>query len=504
MTSINSDYMSQMVLQSLTKTDADMTRAMQRLSTGKRINNAGDDAAGLSIASKLKAQVNGLTAAMKNAADAIAMVGTIEGALDEGTDILQRMRTLAVQASSDTNTGTDRAYLQDEVNQLANELNRISNNTEFNSQKLLDGTFTDKVIQIGAAGGQVLRLGVAATDAGTLGTYQINSANESLATQLATQASAVAAINNLLSSAADYVVKGSFGTVTATVDAGADARDVASAFNIISGTTGVLAQAVTRGQLSFNTAATFTFTLKGKSSEASTVTATITATNDLTSIKDAINAVSGATGITAALTTDKAGINIVQTEGYDIIIGDMAGGTAFYQSMDRDEKLDTTGGKRTIGPVTGSGLGLLDSGALLGQVTLSSHQAFTVTPGDTANHFSANTSEQSSSIANIANISLVTKTGATNSLAVIDGALSMISEIRSAMGAADNRLKSTVDNLSNIAVNAQASLSKIEDANFAEETSLLTKAQILQQASTAMLAQANKGKQGMLQLIQSM
>ena len=498
MTSINSDYMSQMVLQSLTKTDTDMTRAMQRLSTGKRINNAGDDAAGLSIASKLKAQVNGLTAAMKNASDAIAMVGTIEGALEEGTDILQRMRTLAVQASSDTNTGTDRAYLQDEVNQLANELNRISNNTEFNSQKLLDGTFTDKVIQIGAAGGQVLRLGVAATDAGTLGTYQINSANESLATQLATQASAVAAINNLLSSAADYVVKGSFGTVTATVDAGADARDVASAFNIISGTTGVLAQAVTRGQLSFNTAATFTFTLKGKSSEASTVTATITATNDLTSIKDAINAVSGATGITAALTTDKAGINIVQTEGYDIIIGDMAGGTAFYQSMDRDEKLDTTGGKRTLG------VSAKDSGALLGQVTLSSHQAFTVTPGNTANHFSANTSEQSSSIANIANISLVTKTGATNSLAVIDGALSMISEIRSAMGAADNRLKSTVDNLSNIAVNAQASLSKIEDANFAEETSLLTKAQILQQASTAMLAQANKGKQGMLQLIQSM
>ena len=103
----------------------------------------------------------------------------------------------------------------------------------------------------------------------------------------------------------------------------------------------------------------------------------------------------------------------------------------------------------------------------------------------------------------ISNISLVTKTGATN-IAVIDGALSMISEIRSAMGAADNRLKSTVDNLSNIAVNAQASLSKIEDANFAEETSLLTKAQILQQASTAMLAQANKGKQGMLQLIQSM
>ena len=496
MSSINSDYMSQMVLQSLNKTDADMTTAMQRLSTGKRINGAGDDAAGLSIASKLQAQVNGLNAAMKNASDALAMVGTIEGALEEGTDILQRMRVLAVQASSDTNTGTDRAYLQDEVNQLATELNRISNNTEFNSQKLLDGTFTDKVIQIGTSGGQVIRLGVASTDAGTLGTYQITSTNESLGTSENSHASAVSVLNALVTATADYVVNGSFGTVTATVDAGADARDVASSFNIISGTTGVIAAAVTRGRLSFNAAATYTFTLQGKSTSASTVTATITSTADLTSIKDAINAVSGSTGITAALTTDKAGINMVQEEGYDLIVGDLSGGTAFLQSMDRDETLD--GNSRTL---TSGGT---DSNALLGQVTLSSHQAFTVTPGVATNHFSPNTNEQASALTTIASVSLVTKTGATNSLAVIDGALAMISEIRSSMGAADNRLKSTVDNLSNIAVNAQASLSKIEDANFAQETSNLTKAQILQQASTAMLAQANKGKNGMLQLIQGL
>ena len=496
MSSINSDYMSQMVLQSLNRTNSDMTQAMQRLSSGKRINSASDDAAGLSIASKLRAQVKGLNAAIKNSSDAMAMVGTIEGALQEGTKILQRMRQLAVQAASDTNTGTDRAYLQDEVNQLATEMNRISNNTEFNSQKLLDGTFTDKVIQIGASGGQVLRLGVAATDSGTLGTYQIKSTNESLASSVNTHALAVSGLDALVTASADYVVNGSFGTVTATVDAGADARDVASAFNIISGTTGVIADSVTRGRLSFNAAATFTFTLQGKSSSASTVTATITSTSDVTAIKDAINAVSGSTGITAALTTDKSGINIVQEEGYDVIFGDMSGGTAFLQSMDRDEVLD--GNQRTL--VSGG----TDSNALLGQVTLSSHQAFTITPGVATNHFSANTSEQSSSISNIASVSLVSKTGATNSLAVIDGALAMISEIRSSMGAANNRLKSTVDNLSNIAVNAQSSLSKIEDANFAEETSALTKAQILQQASTAMLAQANKGKQGMLQLIQGL
>ena len=146
--------------------------------------------------------------------------------------------------------------------------------------------------------------------------------------------------NILFVDAADYVVKGSFGTVTATVDLGADARDVASAFNTISGTTGVLAAAITRARLTFASASTYTFTLEGKSSTFSTVTATLTNTSDLTAIKDAINAVSGATGITAALTTDKSGINIVQEEGYDVIVGDISGGTAFLQSMDRNETLD--------------------------------------------------------------------------------------------------------------------------------------------------------------------
>ena len=129
MTSINSDQMSAMVLSSLNKTNSSMQQAMERLSTGKRINSAGDDAAGLSISAKLRAQVDSLNAAIKNSSDALAMVGTIEGALVETTSILQRMRQLSVQSSSDTNTGNDRTYLQDEVNQLITEINRISTNT---------------------------------------------------------------------------------------------------------------------------------------------------------------------------------------------------------------------------------------------------------------------------------------------------------------------------------------------------------------------------------------
>ena len=177
---------------------------MERLSTGKRINAAGDDAAGLSISSKLRAQVDSLNAAIKNSSDALAMVSTIEGALVETTSILQRMRTLAVQSSSDTNTGNDRTYLQDEVNQLITEINRISGNTEFNSTKLLDGTFTDKNIQIGTASNQVLRLGVASTDSTKLGAYQVDTVDESIG-RVNSFASAKTAMNALFSDSADYV-----------------------------------------------------------------------------------------------------------------------------------------------------------------------------------------------------------------------------------------------------------------------------------------------------------
>ena len=594
MTSINSDQMSSMVLASLNKSNSEMKVAMERLSTGKRINAAGDDAAGLSISSKLRAQVDSLNAAIKNSSDALAMVSTIEGALVETTSILQRMRTLAVQSSSDTNTGNDRTYLQDEVNQLITEINRISGNTEFNSTKLLDGTFTDKNIQIGTASNQVLRLGVASTDSTKLGAYQVDTIDESIG-RVNSFASAQTALNAQFSDSADYVIKGTFGTYTAMVDAGADARDVASSFNLLSGDTGVNATALSKARLSASAVATYSFTLQGKSSTTSQITATITSTTDLTAIKDAINAVSGSTGITAALTSDKSGINITQSEGFDIIVGDLSTGSTnadlHVTAMDMDNVLDstavtvdtsasiTTGAAATIAAtahgfsvgdvvtytaagtalagltsgtsylvgtvanansftllttasaavtygnsgsangVTGAGGNAADtftrtaraldgdattgdSTAISGVVRLSSQNAYTVSPGHADNIFSAATTEITATHNTISGISLTTKAGATKAMSVIDGALLMISGIRSDMGSANNRLQSTIDNLSNIAVNAQKSLSTIEDANFAEETARLTKAQILAKAATSMLAQANKAKETMLALLQ--
>jgi flagellin len=154
MVSVNTNIASLSSQAALKGTQGDFENSMLRLSSGKRINGAADDAAGLSIANSMTAQIKGLRMASKNASDAISLANTVEGALQESTSILQRMRELSVQAISDTNSGNDRVFIQDEINQLNNELNRIANTTEFNGIKVLNGTYADKTIQVGNLGGQ--------------------------------------------------------------------------------------------------------------------------------------------------------------------------------------------------------------------------------------------------------------------------------------------------------------------------------------------------------------
>jgi flagellin len=503
MVSVNTNIAALQSHSALIGTKGDFENSMLRLSTGKKINGAVDDAAGLSIANSMTAQIKGLKMATKNAGDAISLTNTVEGALQESTDILQRMRELAVQATSDTNSGNDRVFIQDEINQLNNELNRIANTTEFNGIKVLNGTYSDKTIQVGNLGSQTISIGVENADNSTLGAYQLESVDESVTT--ATAALAETNLNLQYHANADYTVQGFFGTKTASIDAGADARDVAAAFNLVSSTTGVKATAISKARIAAAfagaaTSATYNFTLKGKSSTASTVTATITSVTDLTALKDAINAVSGSTGIVATLTSDKAGINITNDEGYDIYVGDVTTGTETanltVDSMERDGTL--AGTARTLTGVTITG----DSAGVVGQIILSGDKPFTVTSGNAANHFSAATDALSSSLSTVGNVNIKTVSGATNAIAVLDGALSMISASRSKMGALQNRLDSTVANLTTIITKAEQARSRILDADMASETTALSKSQILQQASTAMLAQANQANQGVLQLLQ--
>ena len=377
---------------------------------------------------------------------------------------------------------------------LMTELNRISSTTQYNGMSVLDGTYTDRTVQVGNLANQVVKFGVSSVDTTTLGAYQINSADEVLAVT-ATHANAKSAFGALFVDAADYVISGSQGTKTAYVGLGATARDVAAAYNLVSNETNVKATAITRGRLTASAdATTYSFTLEGKSSTASTVTATIVDNADMTAMRDAINAVSGSTGITATLTSSKAGINLVQADGYNIIVGDVAGADMTLDAADAD------------GTVTGSAVTLdfdgNDSSAINGTIKLSSDKPFTVTPGNSANHFSAATAALSSSLTQLGDVSLKTVIKATNAIAVIDQSLAMVATSRSKMGALENRLTSTVSNLSNIVTKTEASLSQIMDADFASETTALSKSQILSQASTAMLAQSNKANQTVLQLLQ--
>ena len=602
MVSVNTNIASISARNNLVGSNGMQEKAFERLSSGERINSASDDAAGLQIANSMTSQINGLKMAARNASDGISLVNTVDGALAESTEILQRMRELAVQSSSDTNSGQDRVFIQDEINALNTELNRIASTTQFNGMNLLDGTFNNMELQVGSDVGQTVQFGVNNVDNATLGSFQLSSVVEAGGTAEATaangtvtaggqgtHASAITALNANFNAAADYTLKGFFGTKTANVNAGANARDVAAAFNLVSGTTGVTASAVSRVLIDRIAGAdSYTFTLQGKSSTASTVTFTIADSNDISAAKDAINAVSGSTGIIASLKEgDKSKIELVNDEGYDIIIGDVTASStntavtvdtsgvgsakgAEYTKADHGfevgdiVKYTATGAAQTnlvdgdhyrIGTVSASNkftltmldgsdhtyggaghatntftkvhaisvkgqtasntTGLVtttatttlntdnDSVGYVGQVQLNSHRNFTVQSGNAANHFATDTSAQTTDLNTVGSLDLKTVIGSARAIAILDSALQMIDQQRSSMGALNNRLESTVDNLNNITVKTEASLSRIMDADFASETAELSKSQVLSQAATAMLAQANQQPQNVLRLLQA-
>ena len=169
MTVVNTNVKSLVAQDSLMKVGRSLSTAMERLSTGKRINSAKDDAAGLSISNRMDSQIRGLTMAVKNANDGISLMQTAEGALDEVTNSLQRMRELAVQAANGTNNALDRAALDAEVQQLKSEIDRTAKTTQFNSINLLDGTFKNKQLQIGDDANETLKVGIAGAKVSDLG-----------------------------------------------------------------------------------------------------------------------------------------------------------------------------------------------------------------------------------------------------------------------------------------------------------------------------------------------
>lgn len=620
---VNTNVASLNTQRNLNTSSKGLDTSLQRLSTGFRINSAKDDAAGLQISNRLTSQINGLNVATRNANDGISLAQTAEGALQQSTSILQRMRDLALQSANGSNGASERAALQGEVAQLQQELDRVAQTTSFAGRKILDGSFGAQTFQVGANAYENINvaIGSAATDrigiqrydssggavvGGALGFVELNEAGGTagyggasgtivgklgtadfsysvggtaatpgtvtsggpgttisnppdLAGSLsglfvsvdggpfqdlgtinfdpffnefelrdAINALSPAAVTNapnqlMLDSATSIQFQLAPGADTANISAltglslaqlgtlgtaaagssASSARDVAQAVNRVSDTTGVSAMAYTSAELSGLTAGAVSFTLYGSNNASQAdgvrISAQVTDANDPGALIDAINKEAGKTGI-AASRGENGGIKLISERGDAIMLASFRNGDgATAATLEGFEFDDREGdGLASLGQasINGDGTG---GGRVDGIVRYESVDAFRITNVDT--DLSQRSGSEFSLLDDVADIDISTADGAQSALGVLNGAISNLDSQRAQLGAVQNRLENTIANLQNIGENASAARSRIRDTDFAAETSELTKNQILQQAGTAILAQANQLPQAVLSLL---
>jgi len=488
----------------LKNTQSNLSKSLSRLSSGKRINGAADDAAGLAISEKMKSQINGLGQAQRNAQDGISMIQTAEGALKESHSILQRMRELAVQSANDTNTKADREEIQKEVDQLAQELTRIGESTEFNTQKLLDGTLDSTKFQIGANEGQNMEISINDMQAEALGV----AGAEGVQTEVTS--------SNLTAVASDEG------------GAGADGGEIFGAFGSSSSSTthDNAPTTVTAGQLGEEISITDgTNTIDAKyalynennevlavSEDGQTYTAleSATAEDSLTTstglLESAANTLSQFDfGADTTVTSGEVTMNFTETTstGADTLSLTAEAGTVAFDSS---ENTLASGEYTVVGSAHPSvtNFGLVDSNDEL--VALSSdgqdwNDMFGNDLFDIATAGDALIADDTISIASSGGLDVSSQEAANNAISTLDTAIKDVSAERSKLGAVQNRLDHTINNLNTAEENLTAAESRISDVDMAKEMMNMSKQQILSQAGTAMMAQANQLPQGVLQLL---
>lgn len=354
---VNTNVSSLTAQRSLAESGRLMDSAMERLSTGSKINSASDDAAGLAIVQRMTAQINGLTMSVKNANDGISMTQSIEGALVEVTDMLQRLRELSIQAANATNTDIDRAYIQEEVNLLIAEISRISENTRYNGQKVLDGSYKNVQLQVGTEGGETISFSVDSTASSALGSFKLT--GDRIEAQLGNGAGSY---ENIVDSEDDLIINGANLSKTIDVIASDSAKAVAAKINAVSGETGVEADAKNYAHIYSNYATDETYSIK--INNVTTGYFAISGSN-VTDAVDKINRISGSTGVSAQATTDNK-VRLLATDGRDILIENESSGTNLrVQSVGHDGEqvmpqkawhmgLATTTGTTTDGAANGT------------------------------------------------------------------------------------------------------------------------------------------------------
>ena len=647
MSKINTNMAGVTTLYHLRNKEDAMNQALERISSGLRINNAVDDAAGASLVNRMTSQVKGLEAAIRNAADSVSLTQTAEGALDEVSTILHRMRELSVQAANGVYTGQDRQALQNEVGQLQLELARIAENSTFNAVKMLNGDFTNTAFQIGFQPGDSAILSIENVDPTGLGEYlvdtdQLRGASSTFfPAAFPSVASDKASLTSKIVEGEDLTIYGNVGNVTIDINGGSTAKDIAAAITARKGESGVYADAQTRMNVSFSELAsagtdTVSFNLYGKNDTAVLIAANVDfgvtngASANLSELAAAVNGTSGKTGITASLSVDKSTMTLISNDGYDVVVENYNlvgvtgptmnvsgaaedfsnltdgtsqfsdGSTDFYTSVPitAGTNPDTVGVSGTIkfhspfvfsvatgsqgsdvaptvGTIANGGGSLtanttslvvvpdaststtvtkasnsltassmtiefrtdgtgaimtpvrilnMGSGFAYGDVITVPDTVLGASPGSgnvtfTLEHptdsaiTTANTTEittpgglfsgnpPGATLSSVSQLDVLNVANSLKMLTAVDGALVRIDLERSDLGATMSRMEHTISNLSNIVMNTKAARSRINDADIAAESTELSKAQVLNQAAQAMLAQANKAQQSILQLL---
>jgi len=478
---INTNIMSLNSQRSLNTSQEALQVSLQRLSSGLRINSAKDDAAGLAISERFTSQIRGLGQAVRNANDGISLAQTAEGALSESGNILQRVRELAVQSANATNSSSDRQALQAEVGQLVQELDRIAKNTEFNGRKLLDGTFGTAVFQVGANANQTIQTTTGNFRTDLFGNHRIEGMETS------------AAADNRYALGDTLSVAGSQGAQEISIAAGSSAKDVAEVVDAKSSETGVKAFAQTEIGASFSAAGAYTVEVQSDNKDFQSISFTLAGNEGSTGLSGAITAfndVASKTGVTARVNDDSTGIVLSNSSGNNITIRD----TVNPNSGDM-----MIGGDATTPGISLAGNGAAEQAVIVGKVTFDSDKSFGVSglAGVTTEM-----AQEASNINAVQDMDISTVEGSNLALAIVDSALNTVNSQRADFGAVQSRFGSTIANLSTNVENLTAARSRIRDADFAMETAELTRAQILQQAGVAMLAQANVAPQNVLSLLQ--
>jgi flagellin len=490
MSVINTNISALAAQSSLRQTNLNSEKSMERLSTGIRINSAKDDAAGLAISTRMTANIRGMAAAIRNSNDGISLTQTAEGSLSAIQNNLQRIRELAVQSANSGNSQSDRNSLNLEAQQLISEIDRVATNSAFNGSKLLDGTYTNQDFQVGAGNetSDRIRISIGNAKASALGVVGTATGASSGASTGAVTSGALAA--------GDLAINGF--AIAATSDDGvsfadktASAISKANAINASTSLTGISAKAdvtsatftVTSGATTSGSIAAGELKINGVDIGSISIAATGAASDASRKTRSeqlvaAINAVSIQSGVEAKL--DGTAVKLTASDGRNITItktgtnaelSDISTATT-YAAL----KLTSTKGDASIA-VTGTSGGIA------------------------AVSFEASLSLSTPSGQTVSSVDLSTQAKSQDALSILDAAIGTITNSRANLGAYQNRFEAAISNLETTSTNLQASRSRILDTDYAKETTNLAKAQIVQQAATAMLAQANQSSQSVLALL---